>query len=314
MDTLACIYLVIALLILPWLPSCSKAKPEIPKADPSAEVVDAWQKGADRLPRFAPDGFLVSLGAQLEPRNQGDSLIWTGVTLSAVDCAHGSGMDRALQGMVATLHGGLWRHPSLPAAISLDGALGFYLGVTHRILRCNGAAEWRPLLELHLGKAPFLNQGVMLEEPFYAVRDAVLSLVGLTAYPDSVRVAAVAEAAAALAEAPKGARATGLGSDACFRPHLGLLALQIIEATGGHVGALQRDRFCAAADGYDLPTLDHWCGRGDLKAWAAGWQPNVWQYRHQRCPAWESPDGDGLEHPGADYLRGLADAYRFRFN
>jgi hypothetical protein len=40
---------------------------------------------------------------------------------------------------------------------------------------------------------------------------------------------------------------------------------------------------CDVTRGMDIPTLDDWCGRGDLARWIAGYQYNHWEYRAQRC-------------------------------
>lgn len=297
--------------------ACHRALPEpSPIADPPQSVAAQWQTAQARLSAFAPGGFVVSLAPDQTPKNQGDSLIWTGVALASMDCKHGAPLSAALQKMVQTLNGGLWRHPTIPADVSLDGALGFYLGVAHRISACSEGDAWKPYLTLHHAIAPMLNAeaGVKLEEPYPAVQDAVLHLVGLADYPDAIRIGALADASVAFAKAPGEAHTTGIGSDACYRAHLALLTLQIIEATGGKVPAAARDGFCAATAKYDLPTADHYCGRGDLAGWDAGFVHDQWQYRHQRCPAWESPDGDGDTQPGVDLLRGLVDAYSFQFD
>lgn len=294
--------------------SHAKAKPETPTTDPPPAVVENWGIEQDRALTFASDGFIVSLDKNQVTQNQGDSLIWTGVALASMDCQHGAKLDQALQAMVKTLNGGLWRHPSIPNDVSLDGALGFYLGVTHRITHCMEGDIWAPLLKLHqaAGSALNPNGGTKLEDPFTAARDAVLSLVGIADYPGAVRIGALSEAAALMGAAPGIAHRTGVGSQACYRAHLGLLVMQIIEATGGKPSA--RNSFCAATVGYDLPTTDQYCGRGNLRAWTEAFQSDVWQYRHQRCPGWENPDGDGLLQPGIDLLRGLVDAYGFKWN
>lgn len=304
---------------------CARAKPEEPKQDPGPDVVAQWHGAQDRLTAsFAPDGFVVSIehgDGFTKPRNQGDSLIGTGVALASMDCARGAALDKALQDMVRTLNGGLWRHPGLPDQISLDGALGFYLGVAHRITHCGGADAWRPLLTKHLAMAPALNPaGFLLDDPFTAVRDAVLSLVGLAPYPGADQLHHLGEAAAAMAAAPGAARAWNQAhpdgpkaSEACYRAHLGLISLQVIEVTGGAISQTDRDAFCQFVAPYNLPTSDHFCGRGDLRGWAASFQNDQYQFRHQRCPKWEQPDGDGLWQPAVDLIRGLADAYAFQF-
>jgi hypothetical protein len=308
-------YVLASWALLVALDGCGHAKPKPVPVDPPQDVVDAWHAAGSRLLQgFLDAGFVVSRDGAA-PIHQGDSLIFTGIALSALPCSDGAPLDAALQQMVKDLRGGLYRHPSLASEISLDGALGFYLGVAHRVKRCAEADTWRPLLATHKDAAPFLNRasGVQLQEPFTYVRDKLLAAVDLGDEPDPRRLAALEKAAIALGEAPHLARIAKTGSDACFRPHLGLLAFQAVEALGGQISASGRDSFCAVTAQYDLPTIDQWCGRDGLAQFTSSYQPNQWQYRHQRCPAWEAPDGNGKAHPGVDFLRGLADQYRLVF-
>ena len=64
--------------------------------------------------------------------------------------------------------------------------------------------------------------------------------------------------------------------------------------------------FCGFVVKAKMPLLEQFCGRSGLKDWVLGFQPNVWEYAHQRSPVWERPDGRlGLEMPGLDYLVAL---------
>lgn len=306
-----------ALAALLALAACTKAKPQPAPVDPDAEVVGEWESTAGRLPHFLQDGFVVSIRGGDTPVNQGDSLLWTGIAMSSVSCAMGEPMAAAAAKMVADLHGGLYRHPSLPGAISLDGALGFWRGVTHRIVACHEKDRWRPLLALHQAAGLRLNPAadVRIPAPFDVVKDQVLHLVDLGGAPDPSRVRVLEDAVVGWAAAVEARSHVPRKQDrgSCYPVHLGLVALQTIEAAGGSISGPGRDAFCQATAGLDMPTTDHWCGRGDLVGWAKGFQHNVWQYRHQRCPSWETPDGGGDEQPGVDFLRALADAYRFVF-
>lgn len=292
------------------LVSCSRAKSEPAQIDPPADVVETWDAAQDRLlSLFAPDGFVVSIDQDGQPRNQGDSLIFTGIALASMDCTRGERLAAALEKMLTGTSGQLYRHPTLPGAISLDGALGLYRGVAHRVIHCGEASRWAPLLQAHLALGGTLNKaaGLKLAAPFTYVRDLLAAKAGVAAEPAASVQAELETAVAAWAEGVK------LTRSGCFRAHLGLQALQTIEALGGTVSGRGRDAFCAATDGLGLATTDNWCGRDGLKDWLASYVPNRWQFAFQRCPSYDAPDGAGMQQPGVDQLRGLADVYSFTF-
>lgn len=280
---------------------CAKAPPELPPQNPPQEVIDEWKTASDRLAAFAPDGFVISLKEGV-PQHQGDSLIFTGIALASVPCASGDAMEHALVDMLKTKNGALYRHPTIPNDVSLDGALGFYLGVAHRLTHCGALASWKDALRLHSQLAG-LSPAVSLDEPWRVVKDEVLHAAGIGGEPSQAQVDALTDLVGDWAEVVKLSRA------ACYRVHIGFLAMQTLEVLGRQV---PRDKFCAASAGTDLPVVDHYCGRDGLKAWLDGFKPNLWEYRHQRCPAWESADGNDMDHPEVDYLKGLVDQYAFK--
>lgn len=288
--------------------ACSKAKPEPAPSNPSSDVRSTWNTAQDRLIGMLDNGWVVSRG-QDGSHDQGDSLIFSGIGLASLDCDHGSAIERALSEMVTKLNGGLWRHPSLSQDISGDGALGFYLGVAHRMAKCGETATWKPLLAMHrdfmAANGNRLNPGSpnKLPGPFPVVRDQVFALAGLGEAPDGLGVDELTNSMAIWAELIKKDKA------GCFRVHLGLIAFQTMELAGRPIPYEGRQAFCAATAGMNLPTTDHFCGRPGLDTWISTYQPNLWAYRHQRCPTWESPDGAGREQPGIDLLRGLVDMY-----
>lgn len=108
--------------------------------------------------------------------------------------------------------------------------------------------------------------------------------------------------------APIAAHAAGkTDSQACFRVNLALLALQTTEELGGKTSAAGRDLFCLNTRGARIETVEHYCGRSSLDGYLDGFRENVWIYQHQRCPGWESPDANGDQEPGLDYLAGVMD-------
>lgn len=271
-----------------WLPivalvvvGCGKKQRAAPEGLPPFTYGEA----ADRAISFQDkSGFVVTHGSDGQDKNQGDSLIFTGLLLSSLDCGRGEPARDALLAMP----GKLWRHPSIPdQEVSLDGALGLYLGVAYRIKKCGEGNLWAPFLARHRdAAAPSLP-------PFFDyVRDRLFQEAGIAGAPEDKRKAL---------EEEMGAWAFGvkLSKSACYRMNLALMALQTLELLGDNVGG---GSFCANTKGMDLPTVDQWCGREGAADYLASYQENQWQYRHQRCPAWEDPDGDGDDQPGIDYL------------
>lgn len=299
-------------LVLSGCLGCDKPGPK-PEPEPPTDPIKARYEISSSavLAHLDEHGFLVSRWlADDRPEHIGDSLIWTGMALGVLPCDKVEPVILGLGRMVEQLEGGLYRHPTLPDKISLDGALGFYWGVARHLQRCpasQSALEY--IVRAHqLFSEPRgrLNPDADLKllPGFTYVRDLVVARVTGGAAPDGRRLSGLETQVAAWALAVQTSRSS------CFRVHLGLLSLQAVEAAGGSISAQGRAGFCGATVGMDLPTVDHWCGRGDLPAWIASFKPNEWEYRHQRCGAWETPDGKpGLSTPGLDELVALTQVY-----
>ncbi len=98
--------------------------------------------------------------------------------------------------------------------------------------------------------------------------------------------------------------------EACFRINLGYQTLKTVHALGGAISGLGKDAFCKTTADTDLPTVDHYCERADLGGFIESFVWDAWEYRHQRCPAWESSDGRaGLATPGLDLAEALKEKY-----
>lgn len=312
-----------ALVLLCILVGCGHPPGPRPSPEPPpASALAARAEATSRLEsRLDPGGWVVSWDAGGTAQDVGDSLIWTGIALASVDCTHGQALEQSLLDMLAMTKGGLWRHPSQPSDITLDGAIGFYRGVAARIAKCNRGPTWTKPFETHLDFMTAhhgrLNPSstVVLPEPWMYVRDLVGYRLGVRAEPDPELKKSLEGTAADWAGLVKEAHqlnvAAGrhVASDACYRVNLGLTALQTVEQLGEPISDAGRNAFCEATDGMDLPTTNYWCGRAGLPDYLGGFQYDLWGYRHQRCAGWEAPDGQGYWQPAVDRLRGLADLY-----
>lgn len=245
---------------------------------------------------MSENDWIVSRDSGNNVISEGDSLIWSGVFWGSMPCDFESPL------LYAFADGSLYRFPTLKDKISMDGVLGFYFAIAANIARC-GATEklqsaFRPHYEFTLKNRGKLNEHASerLELEFTYLRDLIAYHLGLRgSMPtnrDEFETMLVLWTHAVMVK-----RA------ACYRIHLSWLALHSAELLGGMTKKAKND-FCFASDGSDLPVIDHWCKRGNLQQWLEQFTLNIWEYRHQRCPAWENPDAHGYERPGLDFLIG----------
>lgn len=306
-----------ALLVASLIALVSCSKPEtLERISADAAALIAYNGALTRLVDLGlidGSGFIVSrYDGDGTAEHQGDSLIWSGVALASMPCAAARPIADGLRDMVSAQQGGLYRHPSLPESVSLDGAVGFYYGLADRLKRCGDAADWKETaLELDAfadenGTAINAASDAKLIPEFTFARDAALSMAGARGKPHGSRLATLEAQVVGWAKAAKAAKAS------CFRIHVGWLALRTAETAGYSLTAAGKASFCAITDGLSLPIIDHWCGRDGLLSYLDSFQYNQWEYRHQRCPAWETPDGrPGLNTPAVDRLAALRAAYDF---
>lgn len=293
---------VIALLYL--LAGCGKHE-ATEKIDPSDEARAAHYAESIRIEDdFSVMGQVVSRDGQ-EPYHLGDSRLFTGLYLGSAPCDLGAAAEASLIANIDESAGFLTRFTPLPAEYvggreaSLDTALGVYWGAAFRAHRCGSSPALADAIRRHRDAVRgadgqvFPGAGVLTPE-FSYVLDRVSHALAGTNDPDRVRLRVLETEVAAWASAVKARRA------ACFRAHLGFLALSAVEAAGDAISVIGRAAYCDATDGLDLPIVDHWCGRPGLVEYMKGFTFDTWEYRHQRCPAWEDADGNGLRTPGVD--------------
>lgn len=265
-----------------------------PKLDPTADILAKYAEASDRLVSMLDAGWVVSW-QETAPEHLGDSLIWSGIALASLSCEKGAAIESALIDMLTVHVGHLQRHPNV-SGLSLDGLLGFYRGVAYRVKHCGSGSIWEAPLVLHAA-APTPE----LVPEFTYVRDLLLADTTDSPRPSHDRLKAL--------ETEVTLWAIGVVTDksACFRLNLGYQALRTVEELGE---AVDKGHFCAATQAVRLATVDHWCGRAGLAEWVEGFKYDAWEYRHQRCPEWEAPDGrPGLHTPGLDLVELLKDGY-----
>ena len=290
------------------------------KPDP-VPPVDAdrarWRASVDRLlSHFVEGGQVVSRDVDGSGANLGDSLIWTGTALGVLGCDEGAGIARALIERLTAGGGVIERYDPLPTTyrggneVSLDGEIGLWLGFAARARRCPAevpelARVWSLRRGAIAAAGGRLHPNVDVRVPvgLTAARDAVAAALGAGAGPSGAELEAFGVVVAGWARGVTASQA------ACFRINLAWTAARAIEEAGRSVPPGWRDAFCAATARADLPTVDHWCGRGGLDAYLEGYRPDVWEYRHQRCGGWETPDARELATPGLDELMALREKH-----
>lgn len=294
-------------LIFLCLLACSPAKDAEEKAAPDPAIISRYDSASDRALSMTDRGFVVSRWEDGSTEHQGDALIWTGILLAHLPCDKGQPLEDALLKMVDDLGGGFYRHPSLSNSISLDGIVGAYRGISHRIVACPGSAtKWAPRLQQHLALDRFNPASAQRWEfEFRYVPELALAVATGGPRPDSRRLADLAKTLESWAAGVQ------ISHSACFRVNVAYQTIRTVEELGGAFPALRRDNFCGATRGMRLATVDAWCGRGDLPAWIATFRYDEWEYAHQRCPWEDSPDGKpGLHTPAVDLIEAYDEAYR----
>lgn len=289
------------------LAACSNVEARPEPRDPADPIPALYVEAADRAVEMLDEHGMVVCYENGEAACKGDSLIFSGLAMFALDCTRANVIDDALRAMLGELGGGLWRHPDRSKEASLDGALGLYRGVQARIQRCYGArSSWAASWRLHLAflaATRSLNPSGDGEMPldFDAVPDAIGAELGLNGRVSQDRINSLAFEVAVWADAVVSQQASA------YRIHLGLIALQTLEALGYEVGTIYRNRICHVTRGADLATVDHWCGRGT--SFVETFAYDAWEFRLQRA-AWEgSPDGNGRKTAAIDLLVYMRDVY-----
>lgn len=272
---------VILLLLLTL--ACAPGSPSHPSPAPAPPPAPAFEEVVARLPEFYQyGGWVISENGD---DHHGDSLLFTGLALYGLPCAEGEPPAAALEAMLKT--GAYYRYPGDADTVSMDGLLGLYRGIAHRVDACNENDRWAAALR----GAPDVSG--LMPAGFDYVRQLLLAKLNLGSEPTD----ALKDLLAASAET--WTRVVNVTHSACFRGHLSLIALQTVDELGGDIDG---EGFCDASKGMRIETAEEYCGRGGLQDWLGAFTYDVWEYAHQRCPSWEAADGNGGHHPAVDFL------------
>jgi len=260
--------------------------------------------------KFLDDGYVVSREADGSPQHQGDSLIWSAIAMGILPCGQGAATTNAILDSVKKNDGRLIRIEPLPASYegnetSRDQVTGALLGFVLRDERC---PQDREALRSAWGRHHdfVLRHGGRLHEggnPNFYMNPAMRFLWDLVSHhfghgDEPGKVAKAAFESGIIISST----ATDLQESACYPVHLSTLMMITAARLGRPVTHLTRREFCHQTRGMELPLTEWFCDRGSPETYLASFQPNQWEYRHQRCK-WESPDGKpGKQTPALDFL------------
>jgi len=276
--------------------------------DAPLSVSARYTEALDRLEAgFLDRGWVISRERDGTPTHTGDSLIWSGMLLAAVPCDRGVKTEAALIEMITDLGGALVRYIPTVGKVrgaSLDGALGLYRGIAHRI-KCPGKADlWREAVRLHSEyvrtKRDLHPTGATVPPGFTYVLERLARELGAGGSPDSDDLGLLRPALAVWAKSTVDMRKP------CYRVHLGLLVHQALDDLGV---SPQHEHFCIAAKGGGMPLVDHFCGQPEpLLTWIEKFEYDRAEYFLQRC-SFESEHTDGVLTPGLDLIVAIRTAY-----
>jgi len=270
-----------------------------------------YQGAVDRLVgEFLEDSQVVSRKVDGSAEHVGDSLIWTGVAIAVLPCDKAEPIATRLAQRIVDQGGELRRFEPLPQEyvggreISFDGETGVYFGLARFVRRCNGATRIKPAFALRQSYVDRFegrlheNSSAFVPDEFTFTRDAISHSLGLRGAPSRDRLLILEQQIAGWLTSVK------LAKSACFRANLAWLHIRAIEELGYSISDQGRWAICESQRGLGLAHWSAWCGDAEaLDAFVAGFQWNEYEFAHQRCPAWEAPDGkEGLKTPGLDYL------------
>lgn len=262
------------------------------------------------LSQFLENGYVVSRDSRGKAMHQGDSLIWSGIAMASLSCADAPRIMDSVLRSIERHDGRILRIDPLPSnyqgnETSRDAETGALFGFTTLSLRCPQyrtqlARAWERhhnFVERHGRLHEGNNPNFYINPSFQFVWDLVSHHFLGTARPSSESLH-MFEAGVTLSSTNIRSR-----KEACYPNHLSTLLMVTAARLGMPVNHLTRREFCHQTRGLGLPLTDWYCERGDAREFLAGYQLNQWEYRHQRCTGWESPDVDpGDTSPGVDYL------------
>lgn len=313
-------YLIIACI---FLVSCSKAKDKYPELDVTEYArMDYRALSQNLIENHTYGGFgVVSRGPNFEPMHSGEALIWGGTALWALPCDMGQNLSLEMARMVDKRGGAIIRVDPLGEynngrEVTFDGFVGLLMGISRRIVACGELELWMGPFEKMVayqksnGNRMHPNVSQKIFGEFVYARELIASYLIIRSEPSENSKIDMEKLVGGWPALVQIAHATGEGSDACFRVNLALSTFLTVETMDKNISKQGRNQFCENTKGMGIPTVDHYCGRENIKSYIERYVTNQYEYRHQRCQ-WESPDGKNNVSPRLDLIVAYVMAYGY---
>ena len=296
--------------------------PVLPRAEELSALEGAETAAIGRLlERHLDSGMVVSRTRPDDgsPRDIGDSAIFTGIALGALDCDRGRALLEGVLENIRDHDGMIYRHPRLDAATaakhgpsSRDAMIGTAFGLVLRARNCpEDRAEIAEVWGLHRAFVKELGNGRLYPEAgedkqinagLWWLWDRVANYLGVTgeapsktkALWESGVVATAASVAAAAGSAPE--------QTACYPIHLTAIQYLTAVAIDAPPSLSMRLSWCAATRGTGIPMVEWMCSRESAASWLSTYSPDQpYVYRHQKCKT-QGEDGTDVSGPGVDFI------------
>lgn len=299
------------IITLALLASCAHPKkPEesvssLPDKEDLSALLEKRDAILERFKAFNVEaGYVVSRNPAGDIEHTGDSVLWTGLALTALPCEQGAAIYDQLRNDILR-RGGLiarWAadpNPSHPS--SRDQVRGVMLALVSRAKRCGDIESAREVWRTHMryvadnngGLFPGANPGYQVTDAFMWPWSVVGEYLGIQPATGSKFVfeAAMSSTAAAIL----------VQKSAGYPIHLATLDAILAYEVGKPISKLGYEALCAASSGADLGLTEWYCRRKTALELLTAWKQDEYEYRWQRA-AWETPDGDGHTTPGVDFI------------
>lgn len=297
-----------AIVSLALIFACGKSKP-VDKVEPDNQSQLRFENMQDRLvSNFLLDGFVISKDKNGQPEDQGDSLLFTGLTLGVLDCEliGSRNLLAPFERMQDNFSGYLVRIDPLPEeyrlngnTISRDGATGALYGLQLAKRRCPALSQridhilsrWKDAVGSSLVLYPKSLAGIIT--PSFRTFWKVGHGVGIS----DIEYEEYIVSGLATIEIIKASHS------ACYPIHLQTIQHLTFEIMHRPILKRNKDEFCALTKGFGLLLTDWYCGRSgdDLKLWLDNPEQSKHVYMSQRC-TWENGDADDKLSPRVDFL------------
>lgn len=298
---------------IPTPPEPPTVKDDLPEAEDLSSFQDQMKKLYDRLPEFLEQGQVVSRTQDSifsYPDNFGDSKLFSGIALASLPCDVGRPVLKAILDSINARQGAIVRYEILDGyqdnQTSLDQVTGVMLGLTERARKCPDdkpaiQAAWqlhRNFVAANDGRmAPVVKDYGTINSPGFKYGWELAGyILGVNDKPSDGDAAATELEMMGMIEGIKEKKA------GCYNVHVALLTIIMAAKNGYPIARATRYAICEEMKSMDIPLADWYCDRQSASVYLQGFHLNEWHYRHQRCGAWDSADGNNEFHPGVDAM------------